>query len=1174
MILQWSMLMLAAVISDHNAEPSAVSPVTTWHIISKKSVSCPYCSANNNVCMTLDQYAREQGFADDTTLQFCSGDHQLTNSLWLDSVQNLTFQGSSDSSINIDPWVNITIENCVNIIISSLTFNFAGNYSYFLVFKHIPFVQLSNVTFHGYKSFGCSAVMSTGSTISVTDSSFIGLHGWLGAALLLILNSSITLTGNNTFRDNIANSGGAIYPFQSHLHMKGISRFINNTVKPYALANNTMTLCCKLRKIEYIKGNGGAVFSYSSTLEIEGDSRFIGNSAEEVGSGGAIAAKDSELIMRDITCIGNSAGDGGAISVFNTALLMSGIICLENNTANWGGALHMGISKVVFSDKNSNSVLSQNSTIMRGNIAINQGGGIRSRDSIINFTSNVVFDGNGADTGGAMTIRGSTRLIFDSKVYFIQNHANYTGGAIQVDNPTICLGFLVDPYFFLFTTYTENVPLVFVDNTAGTAGNVLFGGQIDICKYYLTLGSLNCEMNIEVENHLSSTAIDLFLNKSMISPQTIKDISSKAEKIQICDTDCNTICNTFMADERSNNHCTDHHLITVYPGKSFNITIIPLGQANYPAPANIVYQPHDHHNLILSHTETNNSCLCHEITYHLNVLADEVDTNHKVEYKFFHEGSCNNHINLTIDVLKCPTGFALSKVRVGENVRTCMCSEQLRKFSSNCYIENLAIERRKNDFWISPQGNTSGLILHKSGCPFDFCKHYSINVTLQDPSVQCDFNRTGILCGACKDGYSLTLGNLHCSTCSNSNISLVIIFALAGMALVAIIFLLRLTVAVGTCNGLIFYANIIQANYYPFFPRATINFFTVFISWLNLDFGIEACFYNGMNIYMYSWLQFIFPLYVWFLIGSVVLGSHYSQRIARCFGQNPVAVLATLLLMSYSKISNAIITPLSWTYLTYTYPSEEQHTVWLNDGSIDFFRDHKHFALALFAVLVFLCVFLPYTLLLLNGYWLQAYTHWPILSWLNKIKPFMDAYYAPYKRGTRYWTGLLLLARAGLFLTFTFNTIGSGSVNLLATSSVATALAVMKGRVYEKQYNDILESSFILNLCIFSVATFYIKEEGSGIHSQYVLSSVSVGVASITFIGIIIFHMYVQIKKTIIWNKVILFAGKFKLLSKGAGIAGSHNKSPDGDVSNNIIPTSSIVELRESLLELSSEDYT
>jgi hypothetical protein len=42
---------------------------------------------------------------------------------------------------------------------------------------------------------------------------------------------------------------------------------------------------------------------------------------------------------------------------------------------------------------------------------------------------------------------------------------------------------------------------------------------------------------------------------------------------------------------------------------------------------------------------------------------------------------------------------------------------------------------------------------------------------------------------------------------------------MAGVALIVIIFQFRLTVSVGTLNGLFFYANIIQTNHQAYFPR-------------------------------------------------------------------------------------------------------------------------------------------------------------------------------------------------------------------------------------------------------------------------------------------------------------------------------------------------------------------
>ena len=105
-------------------------------------------------------------------------------------------------------------------------------------------------------------------------------------------------------------------------------------------------------------------------------------------------------------------------------------------------------------------------------------------------------------------------------------------------------------------------------------------------------------------------------------------------------------------------------------------------------------------------------------------------------------------------------------------------------------------------------------------------------------------------------------------------------------------------------------------------------------------------------------------------------------------------------------------------------------------------------------------------------------------------------------------------------MTFAINATGSDSVNLLAISSVAAALLAMKGRVYTQYSNDILESSFILNLCILSVATFYLKDTGE--QSQLVLSSLSVGTTFVTFTCLLFFHIYVRFKSTSIYNHCIV----------------------------------------------------
>ena len=361
----------------------------------------------------------------------------------------------------------------------------------------------------------------------------------------------------------------------------------------------------------------------------------------------------------------------------------------------------------------------------------------------------------------------------------------------------------------------------------------------------------------------------------------------------------------------------------------------------------------------------------------------------------------------------------------------------------------------------------------------------------------------------------------------DSYLALILPFALAGVALVAVILMLKLSVAIGTINGLIFYANVVQTNRSIFLPPGETNALTVFIAWLNLDLGIETCFYDGMNAYVFTWLQFLFPFYVWFLIALIIVVSRCSDKIARSFGNNPVGALATLVLLSYSKLLRTVIIALSVTSLE--YPDGIHRPVWLYDGNVPYFQRADHIVLGVFAIMALLLLFLPYTLLLLCSQWLQAYSHWWILSWLNKTKPFMDAYHAPYKKDTRYWPGLILLVRCALFLIIALNVLDDGNVNLLTITSVTAGLAVLawihRG-VYEKVHNDILEGIFILNLCIFAAATYHnhvIQKETTkkeSRRSQARLAYTFVGIAFATFICIVLYHIYLSLHKTSAWKKL------------------------------------------------------
>ena len=403
------------------------------------------------------------------------------------------------------------------------------------------------------------------------------------------------------------------------------------------------------------------------------------------------------------------------------------------------------------------------------------------------------------------------------------------------------------------------------------------------------------------------------------------------------------------------------------------------------------------------------------------------------------------------------------------------------------------------------------MILHPH-CPFDYCTLKEIYLKVDDSDKQCSYNRMGLLCGRCRESLSLALGSSRCLQCSNSYLTLLAAFAFAGIALVILLLVLRLTVAAGTINGLIFYANVIAMNSAIFFQPRTTNILTVFIAWLNLDLGIEMCFYNGMDAYIKTWLQFAFPLYVWALVGMIIIGSHYSGRVAKLFGNNPIAILATLFLLSYAKLLRTVIAALSVAFLE--YPNNSQIAVWLYDGNITYFSK-KHIPLFTAAIVCLIFLFLPYTMLLIFGQWLQAKSKLQIFSCINSrfVKPFLDAYHASYSNKHRYWTGLMLLFRLFLFLISAVN--GDPSVNLLAIASTTTAILtlhiILGTRVYKKWRLSFLETSFILNITILTVASYHVRLTGG---DQNAATFTSIGIVFTTFTGIVIYHSVQQAKDT------------------------------------------------------------
>ena len=772
---------------------------------------------------------------------------------------------------------------------------------------------------------------------------------------------------------------------------------------------------------------------------------------------------------------------------------------------------------IILKADGSNITISNNSIVLFRN---NSGTAVlvllRSNLEITGMTS-LVFDRNLGKTGGALSLYAGSKLevcsyqfiydlIFERvcesgkvSISFTNNHALEKGGGMFIDDSSYysplvgALQYQLNA--FQIHSSDPNLKFFFINNTADIAGSAIYGG-------WIAYGLLNTEMfNFQGEEG------DLSI------------VASNPVRVCVCvslEPDCNIT----------------KFQVETYPGTALKIDVVAVGQ-RYGTVPSIVHAKFessrnnqgttlkDGQNIQLvyrhcSSLEYTIFSVNHNIIKELTLTVEGVNTPdlEALQTDLQHNsllyteiGMLKKQLSVMVKFKDCPTGFSFNYT-----LKKCSCHPILLKYQiHDCNISTLNINKPSqkwiNATFIHNSENDTGVIVNNH-CPFDYCKQNSTHIALnlEHPDDQCDFNRSGILCGACQTNFSHMLGTSKCTQCSSLwTLLLVPAVATVGILLIIIMLSTNLIVSTGMLNGLILYANIIRANYSTFFHSSTV--LSYFIAWLNLDLGIEMCFYNGLDAYIKIWLQFIFPMYIWTIMIILIALSRRYAFVVRLCGSNIVQVLATLFLLSYTKLIRTIIIIFQPTILV--YPDGYKRTVWLYDGNVDYLKG-KHIPLFIAALLVLLCLSIPYTVSLLFIQWLRKYNQRRLLLWVGKLKPLFDAYTGPFKEKHCYWFGVLLLVRVTLYLVFSLNISGDTSPNLMAISTATACILsylVIVGGVYESLLANITDVSFMLNLIILTTGThFYGYSQG--------ITTASVDIAFSQFVLIVLYHIYLRITET------------------------------------------------------------
>ena len=539
--------------------------------------------------------------------------------------------------------------------------------------------------------------------------------------------------------------------------------------------------------------------------------------------------------------------------------------------------------------------------------------------------------------------------------------------------------------------------------------------------------------------------------------------------------------------------CYSPNLNSIYPGQTLHVSLIVRKESTKRQSHLITTlvadnEPTDNCSITesyqLSQTHFNHGCN----NYSYTIWPSHEDI---TECKLF-VGLMGTPEMFFVKIKQCPKGFTLQPIK-----RSCDCDPVLNNnyFSiTSCDLDQQTIFRPANS-WISCDTfNNSCSYVISLHCPFYYCLPLSSNLLLTNPDMQCQFKRSGTLCGHCQEGLSTVFGSSQCKRCSNLYLFIVVLFGIAGVLMVVGLFVFNITINSGSFNTYIFYSNMMSINYSSFCPNSD-SFHCIILSLFNLDLGIETCFYYGMDDYSKIWLQLSFPFYLIIIATALIISSRYSPKIQRLTAHRSLQVLATLFLLSYTKTLLAVCQVLfAFSSIMYL-PSERTRIVWSVDASMKILGIK-------FGILFIVCTIIFLVLLMCNAALLFPRTVLRI-KFVNKFKPLFDPYFAPYKDKYSCWIGLQLLIRA-IFYSLT----AQFSQDLSTTSGIIILIILLclHGilQPFKCSFNNIQESIILSNLLIVYAITALNNDRNQ--YSKWLAVKLLINAQLAYFIAYIIGH--------------------------------------------------------------------
>ena len=922
----------------------------------------------------------------------------------------------------------------------------------------------------------------------------------------MAISFSGNATGNSvrlqgcTFVGNRAASGGGLFinfadtSIRNCVVMDNKTQFVENECPTTTVGGGGICIISELS----FTGSGSKV---GNSVKVSG--LFISNTAE---NGGAIAytlAYRKKLYLYQTTTVAivdsyfydNRALVGAAVHLEIHPLFVWGIVnfvIIKNST--------FYLNSIGYASKTSDGVVYSSRVPLRFMSAVNFTDNYGTALALVStyatfYDSILTFVKNRGDTGGAIALLGNSHAVVSNTtdMHFEGNFA-HKGGAITLGNirtkfNTACFIRYLDP---LTSRRDWDVNFTFINNTSTDhKRSSIFSTSVYPCAHRnrergpqlsdAIMFCTNPDLDFSVKNCMSRIETEgdmyIFLNKSVI---------------------------------------------TAYPEHGFKLPIKVMDDIGHDITDLVGYT-----STVPTVNQVNTPFYNSSI-----VITGQENTTSNLEL----QSSVSGPHSLQIEK-ECPPGFHLSGSKTMEmgtlenNTDQCTCiSLYSYRKKLKCYNQNAQIVW---NYWIGFT-NRSGNNLVMSSIPISFynsilknnCSGYidlpkSYDELILNEAVCGIMNRTGVICGECKENFSTAINSylyvcIQCDDNTNfpKNIFLFMLFAYVPyIILLAIIVIFNLKLTSSASSGFILFAqmmsmdvfnikNDIHVTVYTFNIHQAYLFVYGIFNFNNFADVMEPfCIsknFSALDVLLVEYTSAVLPLLMIVLI--YLLLRCKSVRFLCCCGKKNLNIRSSsrsgrkkrrrnslihafvaCLLLSYTKLSKITKDILAVQRLF----DEDGHSIW-NDsrvymaGHLSFTSKEYFFPYGFIAmiVLVFFVLLPPLFLLglpqlvdkLLDKERFSCLRRlWPTLT----IHIFLDAFQGFYKPNRRPFAGIYFVFR--LVIIFTYIWAAADLDHYILQQFFITVMIILLAvfRPYKRKIFNIVDIAIFLNLAVINLISTY-----------------------------------------------------------------------------------------------------